>query len=406
MNLKVCQLLPRLLLGEPGTIIGAAATNCLSLTMELRRQGVDVTVLAPVSQENLGILADCHLSEIVRPVANGRMGLMGRGFGAIRALHRELRGMLREGHFDVVHSHSGTYPYAVLPLVADSKTSVRLHSLYCPLGAKGGVFSRWWERPAVARMLFNRLDGVVAKTDNVRRSIEEAGVRPGKIESISMCVDTRRFYPREQKGPSRYFPDDRARTRILFIGNASREKGLREILEAVRILHEKRVSVFLVAAVENQCGIAEYTARYHQAKAFIREAGIESLVRLVGLVDSIEDLCAESDIVVSPWSSSRGPSDYPMVVLEGMAMGKCIVSTPVGGCPELLKAGEAGILTKDFSAESIASAIEFAIHHPDVRERTSKSALKRVEDFSVETIAGQWLDLYERLFESKRKRDA
>lgn len=406
MNLKVCQLLPRLLLGESGTIIGAAATNCLSLAMALRRQGVNITVLAPVSKETLGALAHCHLSEIVRPVADGQMGLMGRGLGAIWALHRGLKGILSEDHFDVVHSHSGTYPYAILPLAADRKASVRLHSLYCPLDAKGGVFSRWWERPAIARMLFNRLDRVVAVTDNVRRSIEEAGVRPEKIESIAMCVDTRRFYPREKKGPSRYFPEDRGRIRILFIGNASREKGLREILEAVRILREKRVSVFLVAAVENQCGIGEYTVRFRQAREFIHEAGIENLVRLVGLVDTIEDLYVESDIVVSPWSTSRGPSDCPMVVLEAMAMGKCIVSTPVGGCPELLTGGAAGILTKDFSAESVACAIASVVHDPQARRRIEQAAVGRAADFSLRATTDHLIHLYERLLESKRQRDA
>lgn len=402
MSIKICQLLPQLLLAESGTVIGAAAKNCLSLAMELRNRGADVTVLAPVGQEKRKALASSHnLAQIVRPLANDRMGLTGRGANAIRTIHRELRRLLREKHFDIVHSHSGTYPYAVLPLVADRNRTVRLHSLYCPFRAKGGVFGSWWESPAIGRRLFSRLDRIVALTTHISQSIEQIGVATERIESIGMCVDTSRFYPREPKGPSRYFAQDQRTTNLLFIGNASVEKGFAAILEAVRILHNKQIPVSLVATIENQSGISEYKARYRQAQVFLREAGIEKCVTLLGIVDTIEDLFLESDIVVSPWNTSRGPSDYPMVALEAMAMGKCVVSTPMRGCIELLDNGRAGILSSGFSARAIAAAIELAIRNPEIRLRVIKEALRKANTLSLTNITQQWLDLYKRLMAGK-----
>jgi len=134
---------------------------------------------------------------------------------------------------------------------------------------------------------------------------------------------------------------------------------------------------------------------------FLRETNLENRVRFIGLVDSIESLYAESDLVVIPWNTTRGPSDYPMVVLEAMAIGKCVVSTPVGGCPELLLGGKAGILTEGFSAESIATTIEFAIKHPEIRRLKSEVAMETVKNFSVETSAKHMINLYERLLKGK-----
>lgn len=308
---------------------------------------------------------------------------------------------MRQAKYNIVHSHSGTYPYAFATLTANRKACVRLHSLYCPLGAKGGVYGRWWEKPLLAKLIFSRLDRVIAVTDNVHQSISKTGVPSGKIELIPMCVDTRRFSPKPQKEKCKYFPDKYKGARILFIGNASKEKGLVELLQAVQILTRKGISIFLVATVENQSSISEYSTGYDNAKQFVSQMGLDKQVRFLDLVDKIENLYAETDIVVIPWKTSRGPSDYPMVAIEAMAMGKCVVSTPVGGCPELLLGGKAGILTEGFSAESIASTLEFAIKHPEICRLRGEVGVETVKNFSVEKSAKHMINLYECLLKEK-----
>lgn len=404
MTLKVCYLLPRLAPTESGVVVGGCAANCVGLALELKRQGVDIDLLAPISHEGVGYLGGTPLAEIIRPLPEVGVGLVGKGFGAIRALRRGLLAQLQHKNFDVVHSHSGTYPYAIVPLVAKKATCVRVHSLYCPVGADGGLYSKWWEKPFAVRSVFNRLDRVIAVTDNIRQSIETAGVTSEKVACVPMSVDTQRFCPREQKGPGRYFPAEGKAARVLFVGNASKEKGLIELLEAVRILIDRHINVFLVAAIENQSRIREYTARHDLVERHIKRLGLADHVRLLGLVDAIEDLYAESEIIVIPWNTSRGPSDYPMVALEGMAMGKCIVSTPVGGCPELSMGGRAGIIAEGFSPEHIAVAVASVANHPRVRSSVERVAAETARGFSVTTAAERLLDLYDHLLKRKVSR--
>jgi D-inositol-3-phosphate glycosyltransferase len=403
MNLRICYLLPRLLPTPAGTVVGGSAANCVSLALELKRRGADIELLASVASADMAHLAGRPLADILRPLTSGGRGLLGKGLGTLHALRCGLKTRLREKQFDVVHAHSGTYPYAIVPLAADRRRCVRLHSLYCPLGAPGGVYSNWWEKTMAARLVFERLDRVIAVTENVHQSLENAGVRSQRMGLVRMCVDTERFYPKPPREPRRYFSGGSGVARLVFIGNASKEKGLLELLAAVRLLAQKRIPVFLVAAIENQCGIQEYAVQYESAKAYVRQAQMESHVRFVHLVDSIEDLYAESDLVVIPWNTSRGPSDYPMVALEAMAMGKCVVSTPVGGCPHLLEDGRAGFLTQGFSAQEIAGAIEAAVTNPADRASAEQIALKRIRESSLAASAEHFLTMYERLLAAKTR---
>ncbi len=401
MNLRVCYLLPRLLPGKSGVIVGGCAANCVSLAFELKRQGVDIELLAPISQDELEFLMHKPITEILTPLPYSGRGLIGRGAGSLYNLRCGLRARLKEKRFNVIHSHSGTYPYAIVPLTADKNACVRLHSLYCPLGSKGGVYSRWWDKPRVAGFIFNKLDKIIAVSDNVFQSIEKTGVSSQKVEYVPMCVDNRIFSPRPRKGQLKYFPDKDNITRILFIGNSSKEKGLIELLQALRLLALKEIPVYLVAALENQSKIRDYEVRYDYVKKLLVQPELADKVRILGLVENVEQLYQETELVVIPWNTSRGPSDYPMVALEAMAMGKCIVSTPVGGCPQLLKKGKAGILTNGFSAQSIASALEFAIKNPQLQAKIRQAAIEAANDFSLQKTTKQMIVLYEQLITKK-----
>jgi len=90
-----------------------------------------------------------------------------------------------------------------------------------------------------------------------------------------------------------------------------------------------------------------------------------------------------------------------MVVLEAMAMGKCVVSTPVGGCPDLLAGGRAGFLADGFAAADIAAAIGSAAESPNDRTRVERTATERARDFSLANSASHLLALYERLLKGK-----
>jgi glycosyltransferase involved in cell wall biosynthesis len=367
----------------------------------MRRQKISIEIISPILEENMKFFDNTSLAEIIEPIPIRQRGVIGNSLASLKGLRKCIKQLMRKRKYNVVHSHSGTYPYALAALAANRKKCVRLHSLYCPLGARGGLFGSLWEQPFMARSILNKLDTVIAVSSNVSKSIEAVGIDSEKIARIPICVDKQRFFPRKSNGPTRFFPAEAQGSRILFVGNASAQKGLFALLEALHILNNKKVPFFFVGTIENENKIQEYITRYSAAGKLIHELGLDKHVRLLGLVDCIEDLYAESDIVVTPWHTSHGPSDYPLSALEGMAMGKCIVSTPVGGCPDLLQNNKYGILADGFSPASISAALERAITRPSLQKNVSRAALEKSNEFSLEKTATHLINIYRSLLERR-----
>jgi glycosyltransferase involved in cell wall biosynthesis len=71
----------------------------------------------------------------------------------------------------------------------------------------------------------------------------------------------------------------------------------------------------------------------------------------------------------------------------------------------LLLGGKAGILTDGFSSESLATALEYTINHPEILRQTGQAALETANNFSVEKNGKRMINLYERLLKGKVHRD-
>lgn len=400
-QLRVCFALPRLLPDEGGIIVGGSANTALTLGVAMARCGVRIETLAPVPSDCVRSLYGHVASPLITPLVYPRAGTLGMLEG-LRSLLLLIRALTqRQTGFDVVHSHSGTFPYALAPM-ACSRTPVRIHSLYCPLGGKGGAYSKWWDQKLLARLIFQHLDAVVAVSKNIQSSLDASVAPIQKIVLLPMSVDTIRFRPRPDRREAEHFMAEGRGSRILFVGNASKEKGLLNFVDALGILADQGLRPQVVATLENANSVDEFEQTYKIAKEKLSVLNMENRVTFKGLVQDMPGLYAEADVVVIPWVSTRGPSDIPMVALEAMAMGKCIVSTPVGGCKDLLRRGDAGLVTDDFSPESFASTLEKCIESEVLRRQVGEAALKVAYDFSADKLAGRMIALYRELLDRKR----
>jgi len=190
-QLRVCFALPRLLPSEGGVIIGGSANAALTLGMAMAWCGVQIKIFAPIPSDCAGKLYDHVASPLVFPLVYPSAGALGvlEGLRSLLLLIRAIN--QRQATFDVIHSHSGTFPYALITMMC-RRAPVRIHSLYCPLGEKGGVYSKWWDQKFLARFIFKHLDAVVAVSENVQSSLIAAGVTT--ILRCCLCALTRHVF--------------------------------------------------------------------------------------------------------------------------------------------------------------------------------------------------------------------
>lgn len=171
---------------------------------------------------------------------------------------------------------------------------------------------------------------------------------------------------------------------LLFLGRLGQRKGVFDLLHAAAELAPRYPDLRILLG-----GDGELDAVRDQAKGL----GISAHVSLLGWVKGADKarLLKEATIYVLP-SYNEG---LPMSVLEAMAYGLPVVSTPVGGTPEAVRDGEEGFLVQPGDVRQLAARLDRLLADPDLRVRMGDAALVRaVSRFGATGVVEQWVALY------------
>jgi len=96
---------------------------------------------------------------------------------------------------------------------------------------------------------------------------------------------------------------------------------------------------------------------------------------------------------------------FPNVALEAMAMGLPVVSTRVGGLPEMVTPGEHGLLVPPGNAPALAAAMSQLLADPEMCQSFGQAGRERVErDFSLAAMVRRHEEVFETLLAQKSKR--
>ena len=133
--------------------------------------------------------------------------------------------------------------------------------------------------------------------------------------------------------------------------------------------------------------------------AQIARLGVGDRVLMLGLRQDVPEIISASDIIVH--SSIR--EGLPKTVLEGMAAGKAVIGTNVGGVPAVVEPGVNGLLVEPEDAAGLAAALLQLLGDAPLRERLARSALQRVQDFSLARSIDETDRLYDRLLQERKR---
>jgi glycosyltransferase involved in cell wall biosynthesis len=168
--------------------------------------------------------------------------------------------------------------------------------------------------------------------------------------------------------PFRVPPSPTGRVRILTVARLSPEKGHLVLLAALRQLTEQGVD-----AEVRIIGDGPSASLIGKAAS---DLGLSDRVTLVGELDpplvSIE--LAESDVFCLP-SFAEG---IPVSIMEAMAVGVPVVTTFVGGIPELARNGETALVVPPSNAGDLANAIRQLVDDQELRTRLATAARRLV----------------------------
>ena len=160
---------------------------------------------------------------------------------------------------------------------------------------------------------------------------------------------------------------------ILYIGRVERDKGIFELMEAVKTLKEKNIIDFRL----NIIGNGEH---FNQIKEIISEYCISNLVKLHGVItdkETIKTFYQKSDIFVMT-SHHEG---FPRVLYEAMIFNVPIITTFVGAIPYLMKDDFNCIRIEVSNSNSIADKLLYVINNNEVRNYITANATDTITDY-------------------------
>lgn len=201
-----------------------------------------------------------------------------------------------------------------------------------------------WLVSRLYKMALGRATLVFFQNPDDRDDFRKWGILPDRIEAIIVNgsgVDTRAF----SQAPMPGIPP----LRFLLIARLLRDKGVREYVDAAKIIRE--------TFPETECHLVGPIDSNPEA---IREAEIrasESAGHVIwhGTQDDVRPHIAASHVYVFPSYYREGT---PRSVLEAMSMARPIITTDAPGCRETVEEGVNGFLVPVKDAESLAKAME------------------------------------------------
>ena len=328
-----------------------------------------VSLYEPVDSDLKELLAQAEV-----PVWNlgKRPGFDPRMFARITRALRRFRPC-------VVHTHLNALRYALLPMLYHG-VSAMVHTVH-------NLAEREVDRPGIwlHRLAFRRGVVPVAIGQEVAASISRVyGIRgfPSINHGIPVEVYGRPRVAREvwrrQEGIA---PED---TIFVCVAQFRPQKNHRLLLEAFAkgAAAHPRAHLLLVGQGEQETRLRKQ----------VEALGLRRRVHFMGLRTDIPEVLAAADVFVlsSDWEGS------PISVMEAMSAGKPVISTAVGGVPELIENGGSGLLVPRADSESLARAVNRLATNPQMRKAMRTVAAKRAtERFSVKTMTEAYEELYE-----------
>jgi glycosyltransferase involved in cell wall biosynthesis len=176
-------------------------------------------------------------------------------------------------------------------------------------------------------------------------------------------------------------------TKFVYVGRLIAEKGVPELLEAMRIARKKRANIEL-----HLVGDCDTNNRSSLTRESIEQAVNEGLVTWHGLVPDVRPLIAAAHVVILP-SHREG---VPLALLEGAAMGRALIATNVPGCRDVVIRDETGLLVPVKDPLALADAILALATNPARIRKMGRAARKDiVARFDTNIVNARVVEIYE-----------
>jgi len=288
---------------------------------------------------------------------------------------------LKTHKVDILHTHrSSDHWIGVL--------AVRLFSLssQCKIIRTRHNFTRIKNNRINNKLYKEWTDKIIAVAEVIKRQlVDENNISENKIITIHSSIDTEKFKGEFDEGQIRNEFGISADTVVLgMVGRLREHKDYPNMFVTLKIIIKKFKNVKLLIVGD---GILE-----SQLKSMVQRMELSNYVIFAGKRESIPQILSGIDIFVLS-SSVEGS---PAVIKEALVMEKPVVSTNVGGIPEIIQNGVTSILVPPHNPEALANGILDVINNRNkFLEMAKRGKEVIINQFSETKLAEQTAEVYQ-----------
>ena len=391
---KVCFLSP-----EYFPLSGGTGAYVYYLSKQLMKLGNSASILTGYSESRDVKISEKHdiffIKSFKAPVV--------KSFLFAAAASRKLRRLRDSFPVDITHVNLPLIPSFAVPNGFGKTLVSTVHSTWKgeAEAIRGEPYSRlnsnekfmvsfnWLLRFFEERML-KRSNKIIAVSDFTRRElVQYSQVKEAKIRVIHNGVDVNKFKPATDKVKAKeelgFNPKDIA---ILSVGRLYARKGLFTLIESMLFVSRKFKNAKLIIAGK---GLSN---EMKKLVSYATKLGVEKNIVFTGYFPDkkLPRLYQAADI----FAFSTFYENLPFAVLEALSTGLPVVTTHVGGIPEMITSGKNGFLVEPSNSQAMADRILFYLEHPTVALEMGFVARETIENnFDWQLIVKKVVKVYD-----------
>jgi 1,4-alpha-glucan branching enzyme len=316
---------------------------------------------------------------------------------------RKLNSLRDSVHVDITHANLPLVPNFAVPAGFGKTLISTVHSTWKgeAEAIRGEPYSRlnsnekfmvsfnWFLRIFEEGML-KRSNKIIAVSDFTRRELlQYYKVKEDKIRVIHNGVDTNKFQPASDKSKAKeelgFDPDD---TAILSVGRLYARKGLFTLIESMPAVVRRFPRAKFIISGKGQ------SDEMKKLVAHAQKLGVRDRIVFTGYYPDrkLPRLYQAADV----FAFSTFYENLPFAVLEALSTGLPVVTTRVGGIPEMIEDGRNGFLVQPFNSRELEDRILYFLEHPGAASEIAFLARRIIEErFDWRLIVKKVLKVYD-----------
>lgn len=292
---------------------------------------------------------------------------------------------------DILHVHYAI-PHASAAYMA--RSILKEEGIYVPIvttlhGTDITLVGRDATFAPVVAFSINQSDGVTAVSESLRGQTYEYFNVKNDIRVIPNFIDFDYFH-RSNKDHFRRAIAPQGEAILVHTSNFRRVKRIEDVIGTFKIVHEK-IPVKLLLVGDGPERI--------KAEQMCRDLEICNDVRFLGKQDAIGELLSVADIFLMPSESES----FGLAALEAMACQVPVISSNVGGIPEVNIHGVTGFLSDVGNVEAMAANVLHILGSPEILAQFRQNAIAQARNFDIKKILPMYEQYYAEVIDAAQK---